>query len=184
MRRLLSAWAVGWCSAALVAGCATARPSASAPDLPAFRQVDEGYYRGGQPSSEGLRELARMGIRTIINLRHHTARMDEEQRFAQSLGMHWVNIPIWYFWRPSDQQMQQFLALATDPAQRPVFVHCRQGRNRAGLMTAVYRVTFQGWDLQRAYAEGRNYGLIPWNVVTHWIVIHKAAQMVASAPVD
>jgi hypothetical protein len=74
------------------------------------------------------------------------------------------------------------LALATDPAHRPVFVHCRQGRNRAGIMTAIYRVAYHGWTPQRAYAEGRAYGLVPWNALTHWILIRRASGMLASAP--
>ena len=176
-------WTLLLCAAVAMSGCATARPSAGvAGDLPAFRQVDEGYYRGGQPSPEGLRRLARMGIRTVINLRHHTTRMDEERRLAESLGMRWINIPIWYFWRPSDQQIRQFLVVATTPANRPVFVHCRQGRNRAGIMTAMYRVAYQGWEPKRAYAEGQDCGLTPWNVLTRWILLHKARGMVASVP--
>ncbi len=182
MRRLLTVWVAGVCSGLLAAGCAAGGASAGTNDLPAFRQVDEGYYRGGQPSPEGIQQLARMGVRTIINLRHHTAQMDQERQRAEQLEMQWVNLPLWYFWHPSDQHIQQFLALVTDPAHRPVFVHCRQGRNRAGIMTAIYRVAYHGWTPKRAYAEGRTYGLVPWNVFTHWLLIRHASGILASAP--
>lgn len=163
-------------------GCATVGPSAEGSrDLPAFRQVDEAFYRGGQPTDEGLRQLAAMGIKTIISLRHHTTRMDEERQAAEQLGMAWVNLPMWYWWRPSDKQIQQFLEVATDPARRPIFVHCRLGRNRAGVMSAIYRVARQGWEPDRAYAEGRRFGLAPWNLLTWWLVTRKTPRMFASA---
>ena len=49
-------------------------------------------------------------------------------------------------------------------------------------MTAIYRVAYHGWTPQRAYAEGCAYGLVPWNVLTHWILLRHASGMLASAP--
>ncbi len=155
--------------------------TAGSHELPAFREVDAGYYRGGQPTDEGLRQLAEMGVKTVISLRHRTTRMDEEQRVAEQLGMQWINLPMWYFWRPSDVQVDRFLALVTDPAHRPVFVHCRQGRNRAGIMTAIYRVACQGWQPYQAYAEGREYGLAPWNMMTRWLLKRTTPRTFATA---
>jgi tyrosine-protein phosphatase SIW14 len=40
---------------------------------------------------------------------------------------------------------------------QPVFVHCAGGRHRTGAMTAVYRMTMQGWDIERAYSEMKDY---------------------------
>lgn len=158
----------------LVQGCATtALRAQQANDLPAFRQVDEGFYRGGQPSWAGLEQVQRMGIKTIISLRQPSRTMEEERRLAEQLGMRWVNIPMWFWWRPSDQQVHQFLAIVSDPAQRPVFMHCRQGWNRAGIMTAIYRVARQGWEPGRAYAEARQSGLVPWNLLSRYVVLYE-----------
>ena len=77
-----------------------------------------------------------------------------------------VSLPMHYFWRPSDAQIRRFLAIVNDPANRPVFVHCRLGRNRAGVMVALYRIVHQGWTPHDAYAEGRRLGLVPWNPMT------------------
>src|SRR5437763_55717 len=38
-------------------------------------------------------------------------------------------------------------------AARPVYVHCRQGRDRTGLELAVYRIVDEGWTKQRAMDE-------------------------------
>jgi protein tyrosine/serine phosphatase len=40
-----------------------------------------------------------------------------------------------------------------DTDQHPIFVHCLHGRDRTGLMTAVYRVHFDGWPVEKAYEE-------------------------------
>ncbi len=155
---------LGWVLALLgiCAGCATLHlgSRATALDLPAFVQVDEGYFRGGQPTMRGLEQLSQRGVKTVISLRHYSKQMEDERRLAEQLGMRWVNIPMWSWWRPSDPQVHEFLAIVNDPANRPVFVHCRQGRNRVGVMTAVYRVVHTGWTPQQAYAEGRRLGMV------------------------
>jgi protein tyrosine/serine phosphatase len=50
-------------------------------------------------------------------------------------------------------------------APRPIFVHCRAGRDRTGLEIAMYRIVVQGWTRQRAigelYAHGYNWMLYP-----------------------
>ncbi len=77
-----------------------------------------------------------MGVKAIIGLRQPSGAMEEEHRLVEQLGMRWVNIPMWFWWRPSDRQVHQFLSIVRNPANRPVFVHCRQGWNRVGIMTA------------------------------------------------
>lgn len=160
--------------ALLVQGCATvALPVQRTSDLPAFCQVDEGLYRGGQPSQAGLEQLRHMGVKTIISLRQPSRAMEGERRLVEQLRMQWVNIPMWFWWRPSDRQVHQFLELVTDPTSRPVFVHCRQGWNRVGVMVAIYRVAYQGWTPQRAYREARQRGLVWWNVLTRYVLFRE-----------
>lgn len=164
-------------------GCATFPQSASpSNDLPAFSQVDDGLYRGGQPSPEGLEQLSHMGIKTVINLRQPSQAMQEERRSVEALGMEWVNIPMWFWWRPSDQQVHRFLRIVTDPAKRPVFIHCRQGWNRVGVMVAIYRVVRQRWTPQQAHAEARRFGLVPWNLLSRYVLFHETQREYLVAP--
>ena len=51
----------------------------------------------------------------------------------------------------------QFLKLVNDPANQPVYVHCAGGKHRTGVMTAVYRMTHDTWNADRAYAEMASY---------------------------
>ena len=183
MRRLLAGLAVGVSLLAVVTGCAGLPMRRSAPDVPQLVRVDDGLYRGGQPTMEGVRHLSRLGVRTIVNLRRHSAIMDEERHLAEALGMRWVSIPIWAWGAPSEAQLRQFLAIANDAAARPVFVHCRLGRNRAGVMVAVYRIVHDGWPPERAYAESCRLGMVPWNPVSRHVILRRVPRaFVATAP--
>jgi len=167
----------------LLQGCATtALRARQANDLPAFHQVDEGMYRGGQPSRAGLKQVQQLGIKTIISLRRPSKAMEEERRLAEQLGMRWVNLPMWFWWRPSDPQVHQFLSMVGDPANRPVFVHCLQGWNRVGIMAAIYRITHQGWEPRRAYHEARQLGLVPWNLLSRYVIFYETEREYTAPP--
>ena len=177
-----------WATVALIVTCAVGcaslpRYETATRDLPAFVQVDEGLYRGGQPTPEGFLALSRLGIKTVISLRQSSAAMREEQRQVEQLGMRWVSIPMWFWWRPSEAQIRQFLSIAIDPASRPVFVHCRQGRNRAGILAAVYRMVHDHWSADQAYAEGRRYGLVWWNIMSRQLLFDTIPKRFASSPI-
>ena len=158
-------------AAASLQGCAALRPRRAADPLPHVVQVDDGLYRGAQPSPDGMRQLAGMGIKTIVNLRQPSDQTKAEHRLAEELGMRWVSIPVLAWWHPSRTQIQQFLLVADDPAQRPVFVHCRYGRNRTGVMVAAYRIVHDGWAPGQALAEAHRLGLAPWNILSRSMIL-------------
>jgi protein tyrosine/serine phosphatase len=116
-----------------------------------FGQMDDRFYRGAQPEERDYKDLAALGIKTIIDLRDDPT--SYEKRDAESAGMRYVNIPMSDSSRPQDEQIDQFLKLANDPATGPFFVHCAGGRHRTGVMGAVYRITKYGWDFNQAYKE-------------------------------
>jgi protein tyrosine/serine phosphatase len=120
-----------------------------------FGQMDDHFYRGAQPEERDYKDLAALGIKTIIDLRDDPT--SYEKRDAESAGMRYVNIPMSDSGRPRDEQIDQFLKLANDPATGPFFVHCAGGRHRTGVMGAVYRITKYGWDFNQTYKEMEAY---------------------------
>jgi protein tyrosine/serine phosphatase len=120
-----------------------------------FGQMDERFYRGAQPKESDYKDLAGLGIKTIVDLRDDPT--SYEKRVAEAAGMRYVNIPMSDSSTPRDEQIQQFLKLANDPATGKFFVHCAGGRHRTGVMGAVYRMTYDGWNFDRAYTEMKNY---------------------------
>jgi protein tyrosine/serine phosphatase len=64
-----------------------------------------------------------------------------------------IEIPLGTFNNGEREKVDRVVALLTDPANRPVFVHCRQGRDRTGIVVAAYRMKIQGWPLAAAEEE-------------------------------
>lgn len=120
-----------------------------------FGKLDERFFRGAQPGERDYKDLAALGIKTIIDLRDDPT--SYEKRDAEAAGMRYVNIPMSDSGRPRDEQIDQFLKLANDQATGPFFVHCAGGRHRTGVMGAVYRMTKDGWNFDQAYKEMEAY---------------------------
>jgi protein tyrosine/serine phosphatase len=155
------------------AGCAGSRAALHGEPVPNFHRVDAQLYRGGQPTAEGFRRLADLGVKTVISLRAygHTARREQvERRMVESLGMRWVSMPMRMYWRPSDEQVRAFLTLTGAAGDGPAFVHCQHGEDRTGSLVAVYRVARQGWAPERAYSEALTLGMAPWNPFTRRLI--------------
>jgi protein tyrosine/serine phosphatase len=120
-----------------------------------FGQINENYFRGAQPDPGDYKDLAALGVKTVIDLTRDGRK--DEQGFVEAAGMRFYRIPMTTSDRPAEAAVSQFLQLANDPANQPVYVHCQGGRHRTGVMTAVYRMTQDGWDANRAYEEMKTY---------------------------
>ena len=120
-----------------------------------FGRVNENYYRGSQPDEAGFAELKRLGVKIVIDLRQD--RLAESEGRARGQGLRYVNIPLTTKRPATDEQTAHFLSLVNDPANWPVYVHCKGGRHRTGQMTALYRITRDGWTADQAYKEMKKY---------------------------
>jgi len=120
-----------------------------------FGQMDERFYRGGQPNEQDIKDLAAIGIKTIIDLRDDPR--EYEKREAEGLGMNYVNIPMSDSKYPKQEQIENFLKIANDSASGKFFVHCAGGRHRTGVMGAVYRYNLYGWNFDQVYKEMKDY---------------------------
>ncbi|PCI35522.1 MAG: hypothetical protein COB53_10940 [Elusimicrobia bacterium] len=120
-------------------------------DLPNFDRVSAAYYRGGQPTREGFKMLARLGVKTVIDFR------DDPKEFepgaVRAAGMVYVPLPMSTWVRPTDETIAAFLTLLEDPAASPLFVHCWRGSDRTGLMSAIRRMEKDSWKPRRAAKE-------------------------------
>jgi protein tyrosine/serine phosphatase len=118
------------------------------PGVPNLHVVAPGIYRGAQPTAAGMRELEKLGVKTVINLR--AWHDDEDELEGSSL----IGEDICFHTRhPEDEDVVRFLSLITDPARQPVFFHCYHGSDRTGMMCAVYRVMECGWSKDEAIKE-------------------------------
>ena len=120
-----------------------------------FGQMDDRFFRGGQPKEEDYKALAAIGITTVIDLRNDPK--DYAKTTAEALGMRYINIPMSDKQYPATAKIDEFLKLVEDPATGKFYVHCKGGRHRTGVMGAVYRFNHYGWDYDRAYSEMKKF---------------------------
>ena len=128
------------------------------PDVSDFGKVNEFLYRGGQPKGEGVLELKKFGIDTIVDLRGelHGLVQNEKDR-AEALGMRFVNLPGSGWATPKDQEIVEFFKLTQEQPRRKIFIHCWLGGDRSGMFIAAYRIAFDGWTPDQAIAEMRAF---------------------------
>jgi protein tyrosine/serine phosphatase len=134
---------------------ATAR-KLSVSGLPNLGEVTPTLYRGAQPTGKGFETLAKMGVNIVIDLRDGSEGKVEEKEVTQS-GMKFVAIP-WGCSSPKDDDFAKFLTVMRDNPDKKVFVHCRLGVDRTGMMVAAYRMNEQGWTPDEALREMRAFG--------------------------
>jgi protein tyrosine phosphatase (PTP) superfamily phosphohydrolase (DUF442 family) len=146
----------------LLLALAVSAVAQSAPEnreLPRFSQVSERLYRGAQPREGGLRRLAELGVNTIINLRGTDDRTRSDEAEARALGLNYFNLSLPRWGRPDDAVVQRVFEIIDAPENGRVFVHCRDGVDRTGTVTAIYRITREGWTLRDALAEAKRRGM-------------------------
>lgn len=121
-------------------------------------EVTPTLYRGGQPSSEGYQALSKMGVNIVVDAR--LSGKDHERKEVEKAGMQYVAIP-WHCLFPRDEAMARFLAVLRANPGKKVFVHCRYGDDRTGMMIAAYRMSVEGWTAEEARREMDRYGFKP-----------------------
>ena len=122
-------------------------------------------WRGARPDKMAAEALLRLGAKTVVNLE-----LGDYDRavFQDAVAPQVGGREIGYFrvrdWEllvklaPSevDEHVTHFLAITrTQPT--PIYVHCRSGQNRTGVMVAAYRV-FNGMPIDDAIDEMKRYG--------------------------
>jgi len=133
----------------------TQKADVSAVTIKNFGQMDERFFRGGQPKEGDYQQLANLGIKTVIDLQNEPT--GYEKQSVEALGMKYVNIPMSDKDYPETAKIDQFLKLVDDPATGKFYVHCAGGRHRTGVMGAVYRFNNYHWNYDQVYAEMKKY---------------------------
>jgi tyrosine-protein phosphatase SIW14 len=122
--------------------------------VPNFGEVTPTLYRGGLLNGDGIKALKKLGINLVVDTHANDA---SEERDVQKLGMKYVAIP-WHCPWPHDEVFAKFLKVVHDNKGKKIFVHCRLGDDRTGMMVAAYRMAEQGWTADEAMTEMRSFG--------------------------
>lgn len=126
-----------------------------------FEQINGSILRGGLPSDANLKLLAQAGVKTILDLRMEGGGAEHEEIVVKSLGMEYIHIPLG-FTSPEHQDMVKAVKVLANSTDKPVFVHCRQGADRTGMVVGLYRRLAQSWDFNKTYSEMRKHHFKPF----------------------
>lgn len=141
-----------------------------------LRVVSPGkVYRSGAMLAEGFREaFMRYNIRTVINLQNEApdpqvplgvfsrGSIRESKLCADHnvcfVFLHPDLVSRKLAGKERPKVIDEFLALMDDPATYPVLIHCRAGLHRTGVLSAIYRMEYEGWSKDRAMRELKAHG--------------------------
>lgn len=129
-------------------------------------KVTDYLYRSGQPTAEEMKNLERMGIKTIINLSAYDSDSDE----VRGTGLHVEELSV-KPWHIEDEDVVRVLRIIRKRENGPFLIHCWKGSDRVGVMVAMFRIIEQGWTKEEAIREmvegGYGYNRVWINILEY-----------------
>jgi protein tyrosine/serine phosphatase len=135
--------------------------------VPNLHKVSDSLYRSAQPTAEGMRNLEKLGVRKVINLRAFHS--DRDEIAGTGLLDEELSVKTWHI---EDEDVVRVLRIVKNPAGGPYLIHCLHGADRTGTMVAMVRMVLQGWPREKAIDELVNggYGFHPiWTNILSYL---------------
>lgn len=120
-----------------------------------FHVTAPGVWRCAQPGRESLQVMKTHGLKSIVNLRHDP--VPWEKALAEKLEVRYFSFPMSALEEQDPGYLEKILGVIENPENQPVLVHCHAGKDRTGLVSALYRLR-HGAKLEDAIREMRMYG--------------------------
>ena len=118
--------------------------------VPNLHIVSPSFYRSAQPTAIGMKAVAqKLHIRNVISLR----RWHSDNSLVSGTSIHITNVPMNTWHIETEDVVRVLKLLRAKQAQGPVLLHCQHGADRTGLITALYRIVYQGWSKNQALDE-------------------------------
>lgn len=113
-----------------------------------LHKINDSLYRSAQPTEGGMKNLEKMGIKTIINLRAFHS--DKDKLKGTGLLNNALSVKTWHI---EDEDVIKVLKIISKKENGPFLIHCQHGADRTGIMSAMYRIVVQGWSKDEAIKE-------------------------------
>ncbi len=140
-----------------VAGLSCSTPERTDPVLlPNLHRFTDTVWSSGKPEGEeAFREIARLGVKTVISV--DGAKPDVEA--ARRAGLRYVHLPFTYSGVPRQRALE--IAKAVRDLPGPVLIHCHHGKQRSPAAAAVARLATVGGTSDEAVALMKTAGTDP-----------------------
>ena len=122
------------------------------------QQLACGVYYGAAPDGEAdMQKLRQLGVQHIIDLRSfQSRRIAKEQQLAKKYGMIYQGCEVGFRPHYPEANVEAVMASLRCKAHGTIYVHCTLGRDRTGLIVALYRQRYLGWPADNAYQQKKH----------------------------
>jgi protein tyrosine/serine phosphatase len=121
-----------------------------------FRKVAPGLYRGSAPDPQDVMKLKeQLGIRKIVSLDKETG--EKIDRACKLLGIKHIKLYL-------DGSRKTLLHFLSQDLKKvfleggPTFMHCHEGKDRTGFVSALVKCKYLGMDPEKAIEEAKSLG--------------------------
>jgi protein-tyrosine phosphatase len=136
-------------------------------EIERFAEVSPGIFRGSKPTTQADFDFLKAHeVRTILSLQTLPWDIITERRHARENKIEYRNVYILAFpLAPSESRVKDALLTLADPSLHPIFIHCRLGRDRTGMIVGLYRIYYQNWTPKAAWDEMLRLGFkLSWTL--------------------
>jgi protein-tyrosine phosphatase len=133
----------------------------------------DAVYRSGQPKKEDWDYLEKIGVKTVVKLNLFSSDTEESEELSLAKKHNIKVIPIYMApedyphnlnpWAsPDEKALMQAVEALENKNNWPVLVHCSHGKDRTGLVVAIYSVRNKNYCKDAAYKQMQYYGTNPF----------------------
>jgi len=141
-----------------------------------LRPITEGrVYRSGCLTADGFRDaIQKLGIKTVLTFwdedpdpslraNRFSSGTIKESDLCAEMGVKYKFIyvellPEHRVGKERLKAIDEFLEVMDDESSYPVLIHCKAGLHRTGVMAAIYRMEYDGWNRDDALRELKSHG--------------------------
>jgi uncharacterized protein (TIGR01244 family) len=116
-----------------------------------FVQLSNNLLTSGQPNQEDFREIAKAGVKTIINLAMPDSNysLENESEIVRGQGMEYIHIPV--VWeKPTYENLKHFMTEMEARQGEKLLVHCALNY-RVSCFIALWKVLKLGIEPKEAF---------------------------------
>ena len=127
-----------------------------------FHKINENFYRGGQPTEEGYVKLKELGIDIIINFCQEKEFIQRSEKLARENGMEQRSIPWNIYGRANPKIPKEFFEIINNNDGKRIFIHCKRGVERTGVMSGLYYLKYEKLSNKEAYYKAFHGFPVKW----------------------